>query len=84
LRHPEISRGSATLAERETVGRRARARSLNDKIDKNHEAMQARFATVERNTDRIGTKLTLLIWLVGMAMTVVPTVITVGRKLGWF
>jgi chromosome segregation ATPase len=57
---------------------------LNAKIDKHHEATQERFATMDRKTDRMDTKLNLLIWLVGGAITVVPTVITVGKAFGWF
>jgi ElaB/YqjD/DUF883 family membrane-anchored ribosome-binding protein len=63
---------------------RAEDKALRDRIDKNHETTNAKISDLNHKVDRIGTKLSLLLWLFGGLGTTIPIGITVGKAFKWF
>ena len=74
----------ATRIETQIAEMRAEDKALRERIDKNHETTNEKLNALDRKVDRIGVRLTVLLWLIGGLGTASGVLITIGKALKWF
>ena len=74
----------AKRVETQLAEMRAEDKALRDKIDKNHEVTTEKISVLDRKVDRIGVRLAVLVWLIGVLGTATVTIVTVGKALHWW
>jgi DNA repair exonuclease SbcCD ATPase subunit len=81
----------ATRIEGQLAEMRGDDKSLRERVDRNHDVLSAKIdatnvklGQLEKNVDRIGTRLAVLIWFVGVLGTLAITLVTVGKAFKWF
>jgi hypothetical protein len=74
----------ATRIEAQLAEMRAENKSLRDKVDKNHDLTTAHIMALDKSVHSLSTRVSLLIWFVGLLGVIILGVVSVGQALDWF
>jgi hypothetical protein len=74
----------ATRIEAQLAELRAENKSLRDKVHKSHDLTTAHIMALDKSVHSLSTRVSLLIWFVGLLGAIILGVVSVGKALNWF